>query len=121
MTFFGAEPQDNHSLEQRSNRSTPVPREKLVPHLELFATCTGKEAPNPLVEVQSIAYDSQNRYVLLTKANSPNVCVFNRNGTYVGSVLCPGTGVTLARIAVFNSCTVAYDSGNHTFILLRLF
>lgn len=114
-------PPDDLSLEQYSNRSTPEPRGKHVPQLDLFSTRTHKEAGSPLVEVESIAYDLQTQYVLLTEANSPKVSVFSRNGAYVGSVVCPGTGVKLAKIAVFNSCTIAYDSANHSIVLLRLF
>ena len=104
------------------DRSTPEPRQKYLPELELVCSCTYKETPEDmLVEVQCIAYDSQTRYLLMTELGSPFISVFSRNGTYVGSVRCPGVGVQLASIAVYNSCTLAYDSASSAIFMLKLF
>ena len=105
-----------------SNRSTPEPRPKNLPELETVCTCTRKKSPDEgLVEIQSIAYDSKSQYVMVTERDSPYISVFSRDGTYVGAVLCPGEGVQLANIAIFNSCVLLYDSGKCVFFILRLF
>ena len=110
-------------LVQSHGRNTPEPRPKntCIPELELLCTCTHKESPDEkLLQVQSIAYDSQSQYILVTEQDCPSISVFCRDGTYVGSVPC-AEDVKLESIAVCNSCVLAYDSVKQTILVLKLF
>ena len=110
-------------LGESCERETPEPQPKYMPELELIKICTHKEdAEQQLDLVVGLTYDPQTQYVLLMEEGSPNICVFDRNGLYVGAVKLPGEAMHLEAISALNSCVVAiaFDGVKHAIFVLML-
>ena len=103
---------DETPLSGHSNRSTPEPTDLIVLQRHV---CKG------LMNLVSITYDANSRYIFLTQDNS-TVAVYTSTGTNVGSVACNLSDVKLSGIGFLNdSRAVVCDGSNNNVIIMTIF
>ena len=108
--------------ERQLEASEPQPMQ--TPELALFNVCTNKEnAEAQLNRVRGLTYDPQTRYVLVTEEGNPKICVFDRDGGYVGTVKLPGKKtMQLVDISALDSrvVLVAYKGEKYAISVLNI-